>query len=238
MPINEKNPLREPFWDQQKGESDIYYSYFILYRDMPYGPTDPNTRMLLVARERSLREAADIAGKHFQGLAKASRMWCWQERIKAYDKARQTQEEIERTRLRMDAIRRFEDRQIRYRDEAAKSYEKLNTMLHEMLTVSLFEVKEVDEVGENGELTGNKVTVKLPTAWNVNTIARVADSITRLATFAAGIDETGLMDQLLSKIDPANLTIEQRRRINNGEEAIKVILGGSSVAITEPGTGI
>lgn len=239
MPLRE---IRKPEWERQKGETDKGFSYFKIYRDLPIGAYDPLLEVNITPRPRSVQEAADIVGRSYSLLNKMCADWKWTLRCRAYDTYRDEVELNERKLRRIQAARKMEDRSIQYRDDAHRTYTKFLNTVHMMLDEGeVFETKEIQvpRVDTEGNETGefDTVEVNVASGWNWNTVARITDALTRLATFGAGVDEAGVMDKLLERIDVANLTPEQRRRIINGENAIEVIFsaGGNIPASADVG---
>lgn len=227
MPINETNPLREPYWDKQKYETAQAYRAFRVYLRMPYGatvklPNKPETSHEPADRSLSILAQWLYASKTL--VANWSRSWKWQDRVAAYDKVLRRAEDKERARVRMQYARTLEERAMQYRNDAAELYPQLLEKVRHMLSFPVVDEKVV----ESPDGTGDTIVMK-PAEWNLGTLATLIRSTESLARFAAGTERQGVLDRYLDNIDPAALTPEQRRRIVNGEPILEVLVTGGAL---------
>lgn len=236
MGISEKNPLRDPHWERQKYETASQFRYFVAYRDLPYGLIHPDTSSPVPPVTRTLEKVAKLHKVSLTRMAELSSAWKWVERARDYDSHLDRIEQEERRRVRREYARKMEERTLQYREDAAGLYPQLMSKIHGMLQFPLAEPVEVEELSEEGVPTGETKIVLKPVRWNLSTLARFIQSLEQLARFAAGVDENGILDKLLERVDPAALTPEQRQRIINGEPIFEVIIGASNNSLQVGGS--
>lgn len=134
-------------WDLREdlGETELAYHYFCIYRDMDFP--------LGLGARRSIRKASEIAGVN--DLSKYSRIYKWQERVKAYDLYREKQR---RKKREADLDKMYEEHAKIGNSIIAKAMEKLLETPNDMLTMN--DVTKLLELGVKTERISRGETIE------------------------------------------------------------------------------